>query len=104
MKNDSEIRGDFRELGCFKGPIKPGTVTCDFYAEFMRRSGVGRSDTSYQLEWAGRFANGSNFQHADRKHQMIMLDIMVDGLGDGTARHVTPETMKEWYKQRFGGR
>lgn len=90
-----EERAEFRRIGCVDGPLETGTVQCDFYAEFMRRSGMKNA-----LEWAERFKRGDEFQFADIKNKKILLDIMVEGPGDGTAKHIDKKTLSEWIKER----
>jgi hypothetical protein len=90
-----EERSKYRDIGCVKGPIEYPSVTCDFYAEFMRKSGMKNTG-----EWAERFARGKQFHAADIRNQKIMLEIMVDGPGDGTAAFINEEAIKQLVKER----
>jgi len=104
----NEMRAKFREIGCVKGPLELHTIGCDFYAEFMNRSGLATGvdekgkkviEEKYALEWADRFAKGEEFHHADEKNTKILLDIMVEGTGEGNRPHLTKEQVKEWSKK-----
>ncbi len=103
----SEERAKFRRIGCGLkeygkgGPLPHPSVVCDFFAEFMRRNGEWK-DEGRVLEWAERFRRGDEFQFADRENRKILLDIMVEGTGDGTARHFDEEDIKRLAK-KFDG-
>lgn len=103
MNNPEQIRAKFRQIGCVDGALQPNTIQCDFYAEFMRRSGLGQHyreiEESYAKEWAQRFATGSQFQASDQDNQELLLDIMVEGTGEGNRPHIDKEVIKKWCKK-----
>jgi len=100
-KDPEEKRGIYRLIGCEHGTsLEPHTIQCDFFAEFARRKNL--TDPSYIETWARRFGRGEEFHYADEENQKILLDIMVEGTGGGNAPHIKEETIKEWYKERFG--
>jgi hypothetical protein len=92
-KKASEERAEFRRI--YGGDAN---VQRDFYAEFMRRLKERGEDTAHgrSEEWALRFKRGDEFQFVDREHRQILLDIMSEGLGDGTAGHLDKEDVKRF--------
>jgi len=81
-------RMKWRMIGCgVDKPLKPQTIQCDFFAEFMRRRFPHANET-YALEWARRFARGEEFHFSDEKSRQVLLDIMVHGTGGGNMPHL----------------
>lgn len=98
-EEENKQRSKFRSYGCGNDkPLKSFTVQCDFFAEFMRRR-FPNADENYADDWARRFANGDQFQHADRESRRVLLDIMIEGPGDGTARHLDEEDLAYLHKK-----
>jgi len=104
-EKESEERAKFRRMGCGLkeygkgGPLPHPSVQCDFFAEFMRRRFPEVKDESYIHEWAERFRRGDMFQHADSESRQILLEIMLEGPGDGTAPHIDKKDVQTFCKR-----
>lgn len=94
-----EQRGTIRRL-CPEFGLEAPSIQCDFFAEFARRQGWTPEKNPDRLaEWGRRFKQGTQFHYSDREHAKVLLDILVEGPGDGTAPHVSEGTAAEWCKK-----